>query len=99
MILNKKPLTIAEVKEYVKDSEGKEILMGYLKKFGRISKGDSEKIREKIASLNNPKIKEEHITKVIDFLPKDSEDINKIFLESNLNEEEANALTEILKGY
>ena len=99
MILNKKPLTITEVKEYVKDSEGKEALIIYFKKFGKISKGDSEKIREKIVSLNNPKIKEEHITKVIDFLPKDHEDINKIFLESNLNEEEANALTEILKGY
>ena len=98
MILNKKPLSIAEVKEYVKDVEGKEALVKYMKKFGKVSKEQHNKMKKAIISLNNPKIKEENIAKVIDFLPEDHEDVNKIFPEANLNEEEAKALVEIVKG-
>jgi len=98
MILNKKPLSITEVKEYVKDVEGKEALVKYMKKFGKVSKEQHNKMKKAIISLNNPKIKEENIAKVIDFLPEDHEDVNKIFPEANLNEEEAKALVEIVKG-
>lgn len=96
MILNKKPLAIAEVIEYVKNEGGKEELIKYLKKFGKLSKEKVEKIKASIVSLNNPKIKERDIVKVIDFLPKDAEDANKIFAEASLNEEETRALVEII---
>ena len=99
MILNKKPLAISEVKEYVKDSEGKEVLINYLKKFGKVSKSDIKKIEEKIQSIDNLKIKDKDIVKIIDFLPKDKEDVNKLFVENNLNDEEAKALLEIVKDY
>lgn len=98
MILDKKPLTIIKVLDYVKDSEGKEDLIKYLKKFGKISKEKADKIFDGINALNNPKIRESHIVKMIDFAPKDHEDINKILMEANINEEEANALLEIIKG-
>lgn len=98
MIIDKKPLSIAEVKEYVKDAEGKEALVKYMKKFGKVSKEQHDKIKKAIASLNNPKIREENIIKIIDFLPEDHEDVNKLFPESNLNEEEVKALVEIVKG-
>jgi|SRR3989338_7817026 len=99
MILNKKPLTLAEVKEYLKSSEGNEVLAKYLKTFCKIGKKDSDEIRRLIISLNNLKIKEENIVKIIDFLPKDSEEINKIFSEANLSEEEANGILDIVKKY
>ncbi len=98
MILSKQPLTIADVKEYVKDLELTENLKAYLKEFSKISKDKSDKIRESIKALNNPKIKDEHSVKIIDFLPKDSEDINKILLNAGLNEEEARAILEIVKN-
>ena len=98
MILNKKPLTIAEVTEYVEDSEQNEKLMKYLKKFGKPSKDDVKKLRSSIEALNNPKIRESDIIKLIDFLPQDQKDVNKILAESSLSEEEANAILNITKG-
>jgi DNA-directed RNA polymerase subunit F len=98
MILDKKPLTFAEVKGYTKDLEGTEDLNKYLKKFGKASKEKSAEIIKNIEGLNNPKIRGEGIVKVADFLPKDQEDVNKIFTDANLSEEEANALAEIVKA-
>lgn len=88
---------MGEVFEQVKDEEGKEILVKYLKKFNKASKEEAKKIREGMVELNNPKVKEYHIAKVIDFLPDTSEEINKIFIDSNLNEEETNKIIEIVK--
>ena len=98
MIIKKKALSLAELKEYVKDLDGKEGLQRYLKKFGKIGKDKADKIAKEIEELKNPKIREEHIIKVIDFQPKDQEDVNKILSDANLNEEEANALAEIVKS-
>jgi len=98
MILDKKPLTLGEVKKYVEGLESKEPLMEYLKKFGKLSSEEAIKLKEALVSLNNPKIREEGIVKAVDFLPKDVEDVNKIFSDSNLNDEEANALLKVIKG-
>lgn len=98
MILSKKPLSLAEVKEYAKEGKGNENLLLYLKKFGKISKEKAVSIKEAIEKLNNPKIREEQIIKVADFMPQDEEDMNKIFSDSNLNEGEARALVEIVRG-
>ncbi|MEK6844097.1 MAG: hypothetical protein AABX83_01585 [Nanoarchaeota archaeon] len=98
MILNKKPLAIAEVMEYVEDSEQNEKLMKYLKKFGKDSKDEVKKLRSSIAALNNVKIKESDIIKLIDFLPQDQKDVNKILIEAGLSEEEANAILNLIKN-
>jgi|SRR3989344_3462693 len=99
MILNKKPLALAEVKQYLKDIEEKKIMHDYLKEFLKISQDNVEKLSKEIKELNNPKIKDEHIIKIVDFLPKDSEEINKIFIDVSLSEEEAKVISEIVKKY
>ncbi len=99
MILSRKPLSIAEVKTYIKDLDENKPIVDYVKRFENLSKQDAEKLSEEIRELNNLKIKEEHISKIIDFLPKDSEDLNKIFLEVSLNEEESNAVLNLIKKY
>ena len=99
MIINRTPLTLAEVKSYIKDLDEKKTLSDYLKKFSELDTKKALKLKEEIQALNNPKIREENIVKIIDFLPRDSEDLNKIFLEVSLTEEEINALLEIVKKY
>jgi len=99
MILNLKPLSIAEVKEHVKDLDETKQIHNYIRKFGKMDKKKAQEIAEKVRALNNNKINEANITKVIDFLPKTSEDVNKIFSEVSLNEQEANAILEITKEY
>ncbi|MBU0760078.1 MAG: hypothetical protein KJ600_01500 [Nanoarchaeota archaeon] len=99
MIHTKTPLTLVEVKEIVSKLEEKQELKAYLKKFTKLSKDKAEKLKEELAGLNNLKMKEEHVVKIIDFLPMDAEDLNKIFIDVSLTEEEINAIVEIVKKY
>lgn len=99
MILNKKPLAIAEIAPYIKENEKSEALLAYLKKFGKLSPEEARKMKKEIADLKNPKIREEHIVKLIDCLPKDHEETHKIFSDVSLSEEEINVLLDIVKKY
>ena len=99
MILSKKPLTLGEVAVLVPKAEEKRPIDDYLKAFVALSKEDALKLMEEVRALNNPKLKEENLVKIADFLPKDQEDINKILIEAGLNEAEANAILEITKKY
>jgi len=64
-----------------------------------LSNEKADKLKESVKGLDNPKIREDDFIKLADFVPKTSEDINKIFNDVSLNEEEINALLEILKEY
>ncbi|MFH1290695.1 MAG: hypothetical protein ABIH92_04785 [Nanoarchaeota archaeon] len=99
MIHNKTPLTLAEVQDIVKPLEERQEVKDYLKKFTKLSKDKALKLKEEIAALNNIRIKEEHLIKIVDFLPKDAEDVNKIFSDTGLTEEETNAILEITNKY
>ena len=95
MIKETKALSIIEASEYVEDTD----LKGFIKKFGKISKKDAEKLREEIEKLENIKIKPEHIVNIIDLMPEDEQDIAKIFNDVNLDENETNKILEIIKKY
>lgn len=97
MILSKKPLSLAEVKELRKKADEDKPIDIYLGKFCKITKEKARKMAEQLVALNNPKIREEHTIKIIDTLPEDAEDLNKIFNEMGLTEEEANAVLSIVK--
>jgi len=99
MILSKRPLTLSEVDSLVPKSEEKKPIHDYLKKFVHFSKEDADKLLEELRALNNPKLREENLIKLVDFIPKDVEDVNKILNEANLSEAEANAILEIVKKY
>ena len=90
---------MAEVKEVVVKLEERQALKDYMKKFTKLSKDKAEKLIEEVKALKNLKIKEENLVKLADFLPRDAEDLNKVFTEVNLNEEEINAILEITKKY
>jgi DNA-directed RNA polymerase subunit F len=98
-IQSKQPVTLAEVKEIVAELEDKQELQAYLKRFTKLKKDKANTLKKEIESLKNPKIKKGTITKIIDFLPKNAEDLNKIFTEVSFNEEEIKAILEIVKKY
>ncbi|MBU0977941.1 MAG: hypothetical protein KKD18_05985 [Nanoarchaeota archaeon] len=99
MIHSKQPLTLVEVKEIVDKLEEKQEMKDYLKKFTKLTKDKAKKLREEVAGLENVKIGEEQMIKLVDIVPKDAEDVNKIFSDTGLTEEETNALLEITKKY
>lgn len=96
MILNWKPLSMAETRKYIK--ENKE-LEAFIKKFSSLSEKEGEEIREKINKFNLIKVKPEHISKIIDILPEDNEDLNKIFIDVGLNEDESKKIIDVIKQY
>lgn len=98
-VIQMKPVHLADVKELAGEVEEKKNLKDYLKKFGKLTKKKADELADEIRSLNNLKIKEEDIMKIVDFLPKNSEDLNKIFKDVSLDEKEANDLLEIVKKY
>ena len=57
----------------------------YIKKFGNLSKDKADKLKKDLLDLNSIKLNAEHIVKIIDFLPKDEEDLNKILNEVSLS--------------
>lgn len=100
MITKKEPVSLAEVTSMVKhDDEKNAALVSYLKNFNKLKKEKAFKLKEEIDALNNPKIKKEQVVKIIDFLPKDGVDLQKIFNESILSEEEINALLSVISNY
>ena len=99
MILEMTALNLAEVKELAGDLEEKRELKSYLKKFSKLSKTDAKKLSEEIKGIGNLKVKNEDIVKIVDFLPKQTEDLNKIFSDVSLDEKETNEILEIVKRY
>jgi len=101
MILERTPLNMNEVDEIIKDipdSDKKEEMKAYLKKFSKTKSTQARKIKEALEKLDLLKIKREHVVKIIDLLPTDASDLNKIFVDVSLNEDETNKILEIVKN-
>lgn len=101
MIVNKTHLNMNEVEEIVKelqDNEKKQEIELFLKKFLKRKSKESERLKENLEKLDFLKIKKEHIVKIVDMLPEDSSDINKIFIDVSLNEDETEKILGVIKN-
>lgn len=98
MIKESKALSMSEAKEFI-DNSSNDDLKGFVKNFVTLEPEKAKKLREELENIDNMKIKEEHISKLIDLLPEDSEDINKIFSDADLDENETNQILETIKPY
>tara|TARA_Y100000310_G_C20557002_1_gene751073 strand:- start:831 stop:1142 length:312 start_codon:yes stop_codon:yes gene_type:complete len=101
MILDRRPLNLNETQEIlenVSDSDKKEEMKIYLKKFLKTKPARAKQIKEELEKADLLKLKREHIVKIIDLLPEDASDLNKIFTDVSLNEDETNKILEIIKN-
>ena len=96
MIINQEPLSFAEVKAMIKE---KQELEKFIKTFSKIKPEDAESLKQDIEKLGILKIKQEHIVKIVDLLPEDASDLNKIFVDVSLNEEETKKILDVIKKY
>ncbi len=95
MIKNMTPLSMAEVLEYIKgDGENKTEIKKFIKKFTNLKPEKAKEMRKKFEGLDLMKMKSEHIAKMIDLLPQDPENLNKIFNDVNLDEDETKKILE-----
>ena len=98
MIKKLEPLTLAEVEELA-NGEKQQELRNFIKKFTKINSEKAKKMREELLKLNLLKLKEEHITKIVDFMPEDVVDLLKIMPDISLDQNEINKILEIVKKY
>jgi len=99
MIKEMKPLSLAEAKKISKENEGREDVLNYIKKFSKMKEKDALELRKEIEALDNHKVKGEHIAKIIDLMPEDASDLNKIFVDTSLDENEIKQITDIVDKY
>ncbi len=101
MIIEMKPLSLAETKEIVEtlETEEEKEIKGFLKKFIKLDTEKAKQLRKELEGLEIMRMKDEHIVKIIDLLPEDVSDTNKIFTEVSLEENEINKILEVVKKY
>jgi DNA-directed RNA polymerase subunit F len=100
MIKSNNPLSMSEVVGYIKKNENKEVnLPGFIKKFVKIKEKEAKELKGKIEDLDFIKLKEEDIIKIIDVLPTNEEELNKIFVGTNLDEDERKKILETVKEF
>ena len=95
-IKSNESLSMAETTEYIdKDSE----IMKFIKRFTSMSYKEAGELRKKIDGLGLMKIKPEHVSKIIDIMPENHEDINKIFIGASLDEDESKGILDAIKEF
>ena len=97
MLKKSNALSMVESTEYL-DGEQKELRV-FIKQFVELNLKDSKELRKKLNELNLIKLDEKSISKTIDFLPMSLEEINKVFNETSLNEDETKKVIELIKEF
>jgi len=96
MIKNNQPLSMAELKEYVeKDNE----ISKFVRSFVKLNTKEAKEFRKKLEDLKLMKMKSHQIVKIIDLMPEDKEDLNKIFVGISLDEDETKKILDTVKTF
>ena len=91
---------MVEVIEYMKkDKENNAELIGFIKKFLEIDLKKAKELKKEIEKLGLMKVKEENIIKIIDLMPNSAEELNKIFVDVSLDEDETKKILDTIKKY
>ncbi len=102
MKIEMEPISMIEAKKIVETSkeekEEKEII-DFIKRFAKLDVKKADELRKDLEGLEILRMKPEYITKIIDLLPEDVSDINKIFIDVSLDENETNKLLETIKKH
>ena len=100
MIKQNEPLSMAESIEYISKNEEKGTeIKAFIKKFVNMNTKDAKELRKKLEALDLIKLKQEHIIKIIDFVPKNAEELNKICSDVSLNEDETKKIIDTVKEF
>ena len=100
MIKNTTPLSMAESLEYIeKDKKSEKPAEEFIKKFVKISPKEAKELRKKLEELKIIKLNDISISKLIDILPDKAEEVNKIFIDISLDENETKSILDTIKEF
>ena len=70
-----------------------------MKKFVTLNPKEAGELRKKLEDLDLMKMKAEHIVKIIDLAPENTEELNKIFVDVSLDEDETKKILDTVKEF
>jgi len=100
MIKQNNSLSIVEALEYTdskNESEAK--IKKFMNEFKKLKIDDAKKLREKLKVMELLKMKDSHISKIIDLIPEDKENLNKIFTDVSLDEDESKQILDAIEEF
>lgn len=92
-------LTLAEVADLAGDAEKEQDIKKFIKQFIKMPVSTAREMKEALKKLDLIKLKDEHIVKIVDFMPEDAIDLNKIIEGVSLDQDEVNKILEVVKKY
>jgi DNA-directed RNA polymerase subunit F len=98
-IKEKRPISMAEVTALVGDSEKALSIKRFIKNFSKISAEKAIELQKELEALDLIKLKDYHIVKIVDFLPQDASELNKVASDISLDTEEIAKIVDVVKKY
>ena len=109
IIQEEKPLALADVKAILEAAEKRDQTLNflsnkakaYVETFIPLTASKKAELYKKLTGLNLIRLKEEHLCKIIDFLPKDTNEL-KIVLQAyplNLPKKDQDSIIEVVAGF
>lgn len=108
-IISEKPITIAELKQEIDKIKKRDKELNfrvgktedYVNQFADLSKAKEEELIKKLEKLNIPRLKDIHITKIVDILPKTVDEL-KIILQGytiTVNNDNVKKIVDVVKDF
>lgn len=94
-------MTLYETEEIIKDlketDKTKELKI-FIKKFAEAEPKKAKKLKEDLLEMNIIKLKEKDIVKIVDIMPDNAVELNKVVPEAGLDSDETNKILETIKN-
>ncbi|MFH1521470.1 MAG: hypothetical protein ABIF18_00775 [archaeon] len=98
-IKEKTPITMAEVVVLAGDSDKGKAIKDFIKGFNTMNIKKAKEMKEELRGIDLIKLKDEHIVKIVDFVPTDASELNKILVGVSLDQDEVNKILDVAKKY
>lgn len=93
------PITMVEVSSLVGDSDKGKAIKNFIKNFNTMSVKKVNEMKGELNRLDLIKLKDAHIVKIIDFMPCDASELNKVVSGVSLDQEEINKVLDVVRKY
>ena len=99
VIREEKPLSISEVNELLGEGEKAEKMKEFIKDLKILKLEDAKKLKDELKAMEILKLKDSHIVKIVDFVPKDASELNKVLSDLALDKEEVDKILNVTQNY
>lgn len=99
VIIEKEPISMAEVVDLAGESDKEEGVKSFIKSFNKMDPKKAREMIDELKGLEIIKLKDAHIVKIVDFKPSDSQDLSKLIDDVSLDQEETSKILDVVKKY